>query len=65
MKRVAGRDPTHSANNEIIKLAKSVNKCAASVAIARLDDRYPPARDSVNNISSGKPYRKIKPIMGQ
>jgi hypothetical protein len=37
--RVAGRDPTHSANNEIIKLAKSVNKCAASVAIARLDDR--------------------------
>jgi len=30
------------ANNEIIKLAKSVSKCAASVAMARLFDRTPP-----------------------
>lgn len=39
---VGGLDPTHSANNEIIKLPKSVSKCAASVAMAKLPDHTPP-----------------------
>lgn len=30
------------ANREIIKLAKSVSKCAASVAMAKLFDSTPP-----------------------
>lgn len=40
--RVGGRLATHSEKREIIKLAKSVRRCAASVAIAKLDERYPP-----------------------
>lgn len=43
MFRVAGLEPTHNANNDIIKLPKSVNRCAASVAIAKLLDSTPPA----------------------
>lgn len=39
---VDGLPAIHIANNDIIKLAKSVNKCAASVAIARLLDKTPP-----------------------
>jgi hypothetical protein len=30
------------ANNDIIKLAKSAKRCAASVAIAKLFDKTPP-----------------------
>lgn len=33
------------ANSEIIKLAKSVSKCAASVAMAKLFDRTPPEKE--------------------
>lgn len=36
---VAGLMAIHNENKEIIKLAKSVNKCAASVAIAKLLDK--------------------------
>lgn len=39
---VEGRPAIQMANNEIIKLAKSVNKWAASVAIAKLFDKMPP-----------------------
>lgn len=41
---VAGLEPTHIANTDIIKLAKSVSKCAASVAIAKLLDKIPPVK---------------------
>lgn len=36
---VAGLEATHKENNDIIKLAKSVSKCAASVAMAKLLER--------------------------
>lgn len=39
---VGGRDATHSEKRDIIKLAKSVKRWAASVAIARLPDKTPP-----------------------
>ena len=39
---VAGRVATHKLNNEIMKEAKSVNKWAASVAIANEFAKYPP-----------------------
>lgn len=35
---------THRANSEIMKAAKSVSKCAASVATARLLDKIPPVK---------------------
>lgn len=35
---VAGLEPIQRANNDTRKLAKSVNKCAASVAIAKLPE---------------------------
>ena len=44
MVRVGGRDATHKENKEIMKLAKSVRRCAASVAIARLEDNTPPVQ---------------------
>ena len=37
-----GLEATYSENRDIIKEAKSVNKCAASVAIAKLLARIPP-----------------------
>lgn len=40
--RVDGRPANHIANNDIIKLAKSVSKWAASVAMAKLLDQTPP-----------------------
>lgn len=40
--RVDGRPANQIANNDIIKLAKSVSKWAASVAIAKLLDHTPP-----------------------
>jgi len=39
---VAGLEATHKAHSEIMKLAKSVRRCEASVAIAKLLDKYPP-----------------------
>lgn len=39
---VAGLLATQRENSDIIKLTKSVNRCAASVAIARLFDKNPP-----------------------
>lgn len=39
---VDGRPAIQMANNDIIKLAKSVSKWAASVAIAKLFDATPP-----------------------
>jgi len=42
MCRVAGRLAIHNENKLIMKLAKSVRRWAASVAMARLFDRYPP-----------------------
>lgn len=44
------------ANSEIIKLAKSVSKCAASVAMAKLFDRTPPVgqRRKKKKIEEGK-----------
>jgi hypothetical protein len=36
---VAGLEATHIAHNDIMKLAKSVSKCEASVAIAKLLDK--------------------------
>jgi len=39
---VDGRPAIQMENREIIKLAKSVSKCAASVAMAKLIDRTPP-----------------------
>lgn len=48
--RVAGLEPTHRANKDIIKLAKSVSRWAASVAMAKLLDRTPPG----NRIKSEK-----------
>lgn len=39
---MAGLVATQRANSEIIKPAKSDNKCAASVMIARLLAKYPP-----------------------
>ena len=36
---VAGLLATHNENRDIIKLAKSVKRCAASVAIAKLFDK--------------------------
>ena len=35
------------ANSEIMKLAKSVRRCAASVAMARLLDRTPPTTSAI------------------
>jgi len=40
---VAGLEATHMAQSDIMKLAKSVRRCEASVAIAKLLDKYPPA----------------------
>lgn len=42
MARVAGLEATHRAHSDIMKLAKSVSRCDASVAIAKLLDIYPP-----------------------
>jgi hypothetical protein len=42
MRLVAGLDATHSEKSEIMNEAKSVSKCAASVAIARLFAITPP-----------------------
>jgi len=50
MLRVAGLEPTHKANNDIIKLPKSVNRCAASVAIAKLLDSTPPANRTMAKV---------------
>lgn len=41
---VAGLLATHIENKDIINEAKSVNKCAASVAIAKLFDNIPPEK---------------------
>lgn len=48
--RVDGRPANHIANNDIMKLAKSVSKCAASVAIAKLFDQTPPTTSKHMNI---------------
>lgn len=42
MDREAGLEATHNANSDIMKLAKSVSRCEASVAMAKLLDIYPP-----------------------
>lgn len=42
---VDGRPAIHIANSDIIKLAKSVSKCAASVAMAKLFDTTPPLKE--------------------
>lgn len=44
---VAGLEATHKAHRDIIKLAKSVSKCEASVAIAKLLDKYPPVTKTI------------------
>lgn len=41
---VAGLEATHNAHSDIMKLAKSVRRCDASVAIAKLLDKYPPKK---------------------
>jgi hypothetical protein len=46
MRRVAGLADTYSEKSEIMKLAKSVSKCAASVAMAKLLDNQPPAKNA-------------------
>ena len=43
---VDGLPAIHMANNDIKKLAKSVKRCAASVAIAKLFDITPPIFDN-------------------
>lgn len=48
---VEGRPAIHMANRDIIKLAKSVNKWAASVAIAKLLDQIPPEKRCKNDCS--------------
>lgn len=48
---VEGRPAIHMANRDIIKLAKSVNKWAASVAIAKLLDQIPPEKSCKNDCS--------------
>lgn len=48
---VEGRPAIQMANSDIIKLAKSVNKWAASVAIAKLLDQIPPEKSCKNNCS--------------
>lgn len=48
---VEGRPAIHMANRDIIKLAKSVNKWAASVAIAKLLDQIPPEKSCTNDCS--------------
>lgn len=45
----AGRDDSQMAKRLIMKLAKSVNKCAASVAIARLLAMTPPTTSPIMN----------------
>lgn len=45
MDRVAGLEATQMENNDIMKLAKSVRRCDASVAIAKLLDKYPPVHN--------------------
>jgi hypothetical protein len=44
---VAGLEATHIAQSDIMKLAKSVRRCDASVAIAKLLDKYPPTQHNV------------------
>lgn len=52
---VAGLPATQIENSEIMKDAKSVNKCAASVAIAKLFDNTPPiVREKKNQSSESK-----------
>lgn len=48
---VDGLAATHIANNDIINAAKSANKCAASVAIAKLFDNTPPIISTIINIT--------------
>lgn len=60
-----GRAANHIAKSDIIKLAKSVNKCAASVAIARLFDKTPPENIQENykyqqKLKNWKIKKKIK-----
>jgi len=45
---VAGLLATQMEKRDIIKDAKSVNKCAASVAIAKLFDNTPPKKKTKN-----------------
>lgn len=49
--RVDGRPAIHMANNDIMKLAKSVSKWAASVAMAKLFDHTPPTISKHMNIT--------------
>lgn len=46
---VDGRPAIQMANSDIIKLAKSVNRWAASVAMARLFDSTPPTTSNIMN----------------
>lgn len=49
--RVDGRPANQIANSDIIKLAKSVSKWAASVAIAKLFDHIPPTTSKIIKIT--------------
>lgn len=47
---VDGRPASQMANSDIMKLAKSVSRCAASVAMAKLLDQTPPTISSTMNV---------------
>ena len=62
---VAGREDTHREKRLISMLAKSVSRWAASVMIAKLCARYPPAGPRARRILIGSPRSRFPRVCVQ